>query len=269
MLFDLREPVSALSHGAGMLLAMPLTLLLWRQCLEQREKRFVDSSKAEVSCVLPLDRQSVSGLYERGKRLSLLIFGISLIICYGSSALYHGAWLSGEALNRLRRLDHVGIFLLIAGTYTPGTWALMSGNWRRGTLACVWSAAVLCSARVWLGGVLPVWMSTAIYLAMGWGVLFCYRELARNHGHRRLFPLPLGGIFYSVGAAINLECWPVLSPGVFGSHELFHFFVLAGTACHVYFMLRVVIPAEPPAGWDVNWPRVQLGRGMGLAPGAN
>ena len=64
-------------------------------------------------------------------------------------------------------------------------------------------------------------MSTSIYLAMGWGDLFCYRELARSLSHRTLLPLPLGGAFYSVGALINLSGWPVLEPGVFGSHELF------------------------------------------------
>ena len=81
---------------------------------------------------------------------------------------------------------------------------------------------------------------------MGWGSLFCYRELARTYSHRTLLPLPLGGIFYSVGAAINLAQWPVFSPGVFGSHELFHLFVIAGSACHILFMSRVVVPAPWP-----------------------
>jgi len=115
----------------------------------------------------------------------------------------------------------VGIYLLIAGTYTPASWSLFRRSWRRGTLATVWSVAGFCSARIWFGGVLPTWMSTSIYLAMGWGVLFCYRELARSLSHRTLLPLPLGGAFYSVGALINLSGWPVLEPGVFGSHELF------------------------------------------------
>src|SRR5262249_9686236 len=101
-------------------------------------------------------------------------------------------------------------------------------------------------ARVWYGGVLPIWVSTLVYLAMGWGSLICYRELARRYSHRTLLPLPLGGIFYSVGAVMNLAKWPVLSPGVFAAHELFHFFVIAGSACHIFFMLNVVIPAPGP-----------------------
>ena len=85
---------------------------------------------------------------------------------------------------RLRRLDHVGIYVLIAGTYTPAAWSLMKAAWRRGTLAIVWCVAGFCGARVWFGGILPTWLSTLIYLGMGWGALFCYRELARNLGHR-------------------------------------------------------------------------------------
>ena len=96
---------------------------------------------------------------------------------------------------------------------------------------------------------MPPWASTLIYLAMGWGVVFCYRELARLLGHRTLLPLPVGGAFYSVGAIINLAGWPVLFPGILGAHDLFHFFVIAGSACHVLFMLRTVVPAEQPAGW--------------------
>jgi len=173
-----------------------------------------------------------------------------LVICFGNSALYHAVWLSGEPLSRFRRLDHVGIYLLIAGTYTPASWSLFRSSWRWGTLATVWSLAGFCSARVWFGGVLPTWMSTSTYLAMGWGVLFCYRELARSLSHRALLPLPLGGAFYSVGALINLSGWPVLEPGVFGFHELFHFFVIAGSTCHAQFMLRVVVPARQPANWN-------------------
>jgi hemolysin III len=236
MLLNLREPVSAWSHGAGLMMALGLTWVFWRQCGRQ-----LDVEDGEPT------------LYERGKTVTMLIFGLSLAVCYGNSFLYHGVKLNGEPLMRLRRLDHVGIYVLIAGTYTPAAWSLMKATWRRGTLKVVWCVAGFCGARVWLGGILPSWISTMIYLAMGWGVLFCYRELARNLSHRTLLPLPLGGIFYSVGALINLSGWPVLRSGVFGAHELFHFFVIAGSACHVLFMIRVVVPARAPAGWlDVD-----------------
>jgi hypothetical protein len=75
---------------------------------------------------------------------------------------------------------------------------------------------------------------------MGWGAVICYIELARAHTHRTLFPLLLGGILYSLGAVLNVAHWPALWPGTFGTHELFHLFVMAGSACHFVFMLEVV-----------------------------
>jgi hemolysin III len=239
MLLDLREPINALSHGAGMVLALPLTWVFWKRCVEQSSAASHDRYGGGRATA-----------YQRGKTATLMIYGLTLVICFGSSALYHAVWLSGEPLNRFRRLDHVGIYLLIAGTYTPASWSLFRRSWRVGTLASVWSVAGFCSARVWFGGVLPTWISTFIYLAMGWGILFCYRELSRGLSHRTLLPLPLGGAFYSVGAMINLAGWPVLEPAVFGSHELFHLFVMAGSACHAQFMLRVVVPAMQPPNWD-------------------
>ena len=162
--------------------------------------------------------------------------------------------------------------MLIAGTYTPIVWSLLRGPWLWGTLTTVWTIAAVSVLRVWCGGVLPVWVATLIYLAMGWGSLFCYRELARTYSHRTLLPLPLGGILYSVGAMINLAKWPVLIPGVFGAHELFHLFVIAGSACHVFFMLQVVIPApwpgvlvlpvrsQPRPALLLRWARAMLSR---------
>jgi hemolysin III len=171
---------------------------------------------------------------------------MSLIFCYAASTAFHSVPIHRQSFSVLRRVDHIGIYLLISGTYTPVAWSLLRGRWSWGTLATVWTLTALCATQVWYWGVLPIWISTATYLAMGWGALFCYFELARTYSHRTLLPLPLGGMFYSVGAVFNVVKWPVLSPGVFGAHELFHFFVIAGTACHIYFMLKVVVPAPGP-----------------------
>jgi len=234
LLFDLREPVNAWSHGAAMVLALAVTWVLWKRCAGPKDWG-------------QLGQGSGSATYQAVKTLCLLVFGVSLILCYLTSAVFHAVRLSGEPLIRLQRLDHVGIYLLIAGTYTPVAWSLMRGSWWWGTLTTVWTVAFVCAARVWCGGVMPVWVSTLTYLAMGWGALFCYFELAKTYSHRTLLPLPLGGMFYSVGAVLNLARWPVLFPGVFAAHELFHFFVIAGSACHIFFMHDVVIPAQEPA----------------------
>ena len=191
---DPREPVSAWSHAFGLLLALAVTWVFWLRCKERLRG--------------PLGRDGLPtawSRFETGKAVAMLIFGVTLVICYGASTVYHSSRASGESLFRLRRLDLVGIYFLIAGTYSPAAWSLLKGAWRRGTLAAVWSVAVACALRVWLGGALPTWASTLIYLAMGWGVVFCYRELARLLGHRTLLPLPVGGAFTAWGRSSTLR----------------------------------------------------------------
>jgi hemolysin III len=233
LLLQLREPINAWSHGAGMLLAIPVTWFLWKRCVAAYDR---GNNVSETG----------STRYQRIKALCLVVFGITLTLCYGTSAVFHGVRLSGAPLIQLQRLDHVGIYLLIAGTYTPVAWGLMRGPWLWGTLTAAWASAIVCGTRVLCGDLMPMWLSTATYLAMGWGALFCYNELARSHSHRKLLLLPLGGLFYSVGAVLNLMHWPALVPGVFAAHEVFHFFVISGTTCHVLFMLGVVIPSPHP-----------------------
>jgi hemolysin III len=238
--FDLREPVNAWSHGAGMVMALPVTWLLLKRCGKLHPCGLSQICRAASPCG-GARRRCAPARHHRFKALSLLLFGLSLTFCYAASATFHGVPYRGASLSPFQRLDHIGIYLLIAGTYTPVVWSLLRGPWLWGTLATVWTVATVSAVRVWCGGVLPVWVATLMYLGMGWGSLFCYRELARTYSHRTLLPLPLGGIFYSIGAMINLM------PGFFGAHELFHLFVIAGSACHVLFMMRVVIPAPWPA----------------------
>ncbi len=216
-LFDLREPVNAWSHGAGVLLALIGTLLLWRRS---------------------------SGCHP-AKRLSLLVFGLSLAFCYAASTLYHGLRIPKDGLAVFDRLDRIGIFCLIAGSYTPLAWGLLRGRWRWGTLTTVWLLTAVASVRLAIGGPFPPLLNTGLYLGMGWGVVACYAELARAVSHRALRPLVAGGVLYSVGAMFNLLRWPVLWPGYFGGHELFHLFVLGGSLAHYRLILRVVVPFEP------------------------
>ena len=110
-----------------------------------------------------------------------------------------------------------------------------------------------------------------MYLAMGWGAVLCYFEVARRLSHRNLLPVVVGGVLYSLGAVINLLHQPVLWPGVFQAHELFHIFVVAGSLAHYWFMLTVIAPyvgdseaAFPGrAAIDVPLCRVSTGRPHG------
>ncbi len=216
-LLSFREPVNAWTHALGLLLSLPATVLLWKRC---------------------------SG--ERGKQISLLIFGLSLATCYLGSTLFHAVRLSGDWINWFDQLDHIGIFILIAGSYTPMAWNQLQGRFRWITLGAAWLSAAVGSAMLLTVGVFSMFWSTCFYMMMGWGAVVCYIEMSRVLSHRQLFPLLLGGILYSVGALINLVHWPVLWAGVFGAHALFHCFVIAGSVAHFLFMLRVVAPLTVP-----------------------
>ena len=147
---DFREPVSAWSHCAGMLLAVPGTFLLWRRSAA-----------------------------ERTKRVSLLIYGLTLAFCYLASTLYHGVRLPASGVAAFGRLDRAGIFALIAGSYTPLAWCLLRGHWRRWTLVVVWSIAGTAAIMLAAGRQFSPGVSTCVYLGMGWGAIACYFESRR------------------------------------------------------------------------------------------
>jgi hemolysin III len=209
-----REPINTWSHGLWLLIALPGLVLLWR------------CSRGD-----------------RAKQLSLLIYGLTLVFCSACSMLYHGVRLPGERIRTFALLDDVGIYMLIAGTYTPIAWTFLRRYWRRGTLGLVWFWAALGITIRLSCEALPPWLSTGFYLGMGWGAVFCYFEVARRLSHRALLPIIAGGMLYSLGAVFNLLHMPVLWPGVFQSHELFHVFVVAGSLLHFHFMLTVVGPS--------------------------
>jgi hemolysin III len=216
---NFREPINAWSHCLWLLLSIPATMFLCRRC---------------------------EG--DRAKRLSLLVFGLSLAACYAGSTLFHAARVSRAWIDRFDELDHIGIFILIAGSYTPVAWNLLNGRSRWATLSAAWLLSALGTTLLLICGVFTMFWSTCFYLVLGWGATICYIEMARTLSHRTLFPLLFGGILYTAGAVINLVHWPVLWPGVFGEHELFHLFVMAGSLAHFWFMLNVVAPTAGGVG---------------------
>jgi hemolysin III len=218
------EPVSALTHLAGF------------------------AGGAGTSTVLARRHSSRAPMV----RLSLLLFGLSLMLCFGASSLYHGVPGTPAQRELLRRIDHAGILVLIAGTYTPIAVTLLTPRQRRLTLLLIWGAALLGCLGIAAGSMLPTGPFTILTLLMGWGGFVLYRGLARSHSHRFLRPLLAGGIFYSIGAALNVAGWPTLWPGWVGPHEVFHTFVLAGAAAHVQFVARAASSARAP---QVELPR--------------
>jgi hemolysin III len=170
------------------------------------------------------------------------IFGFSLVALYAASSLYHLLPLAPAGIARLRRLDHMMIFVLIAGTYTPFCLLALDGAWRVGLLCLIWGLA-LCGIVLklfWMDA--PRWLSVALYLGMGWLALAAAPALFRAVPIGGLIWVLAGALFYSAGALIYGLKRPNLVPGVFGFHELWHLFVVAGSACHFWAVLWYIAP---------------------------
>jgi hemolysin III len=169
-------------------------------------------------------------------------FGLSLIALYCASALYHLLPLSPRGVARLRRVDHMMIFVLIAGTCTPFCLLALDGGWRAGLLILIWGLA-LCGILLkllWMGA--SRWLSVALYLGMGWVAVIAAPALFRSVPTGGMAWVLGGGLVYSAGALIYGLRRPNLLPGVFGYHEVWHLCVMAGSACHFWAVLHYVAP---------------------------
>ena len=173
--------------------------------------------------------------------ISFAIFGVSLILLYSSSAFYHMLNVSDATRLILRRIDHSMIFILIAGTYTPFCLVPLRGPWGWSIIITVWVltiAGILMSA-FWIHA--PRWLSTGLYLLVGWIALAAIYPLYLALTTEALVWLVVGGLFYSVGAIIYAKKWPDPFPPVFGFHEIWHLFVLAGSFSH-FLSVSTILP---------------------------
>ena len=169
----------------------------------------------------------------------LIVFGVSMALLYGASASYHSFRPGERGLLWLRKLDHAGIFLLIAGTYTPLVYFGLEGGWRVAVLALVWGVSLAGMALKLLTMRLPRWVSTALYLALGWLSLALLPEFVRTLPAGAVVWLAVGGVLYTAGAVVyGTKRWNP-KPGFFGFHEIWHLFVLGGTAAHVVTMFNL------------------------------
>jgi hemolysin III len=184
--------------------------------------------------------------HDAPKLVSMAIYGATLVALFAASSIYHFFDL-GEAGNKwLRRMDHVGIFLLIAGSYVPSLVHLLEGNWRIGMLVGTGVLTVLGIAFKLLWVDCPTWLSAGIYLVLGWSVLVPAHLILPQLSMVELGWLVAGGLAYSGGAVIYVAKRPDPWPGVFGHHEVWHLFVLAGAALHFGFMVQLMDFVVPP-----------------------
>lgn len=177
--------------------------------------------------------------------VSFTIFGTGLILLYTFSSLYHLLNVGERATKVLRKFDHIMIYILIAATYTPICLGPLRGPWGWSVFGVVWGIAVIGTVltSVWLEA--PRWLTTCLYLAMGWTVIIAiypmitiFNDLNMLHS---LWWLLAGGIFYTIGAAIYALKWPPFKNKYFGFHEIFHIFVMLGSLCHYWFVINYIL----------------------------
>ena len=185
------------------------------------------------------------GVYATGVRASVAaaVFAGSVVAMFGASALYHRVWWSVRMRPWMRRLDHAGIYLLIAGTYTPVGLVSLRGTLQAVVLAIVWSgaAAAVVLKFVWVRA--PKWLSAVIGITLGWVGVAATPQLASRAGIAAVVLLACGGVAYTLGAIVYARRRPDPLPSVFGYHELFHALTLVAVACQyvaiAFFVIRV------------------------------
>lgn len=168
-----------------------------------------------------------------------LIFGLSLILLYTASGVYHLTQAKDSVINILRKIDHAMIFVLIAGTYTPICMVLLNGTTKGVMLITIWTMAIIgiIFKVLWIN--CPSWLSASIYIIMGWMAIFIIKPLASVVPQVGLAMLVLGGVLYTIGGVIYcLE--KVGCKRKFGAHEVFHIFVILGSLAHYIFIYKYV-----------------------------
>ncbi len=214
MITKLRDPISGLTHFIGFLLAILGLVLLILKAADP---------------VKPWHIATFS------------IFSAGMILLYMASTLYHWLPLSETGIQRLRRVDHIMIFIMIAATYTPVCLIPLRDSIGWELFFSVWSiAAVGLFVKVfWLQA--PRWLSVSMYVTMGWLAILGIVPIIKALQPGGVFWLVSGGLFYTFGAAIYAVKRPNPWPNRFGFHEIFHIFVMLGSFSHFMMMYRYII----------------------------
>ncbi len=215
MQITIREPGSAITHFIAMMLA--------------------------IFAAVPLLVKA--GLSAGGQHFAaMVIFISSMILLYGASAAYHSVNLTGRHLRIFKKIDHMMIFVLIAGSYTPVCLIVLDGQQGYQMLTLVWGIALagMVIKAVWV--TCPKWFSSVIYIAMGWVCVFVFGQLWNTLPTAAFLLLLAGGLIYTAGGVIYALKLPIFNERHkdFGSHEVFHLFVMGGSICHFIFMYLYV-----------------------------
>ena len=210
MQITIREPGSALTHFIAMILAVFASIpLLIKSGL-----------RGGTNCFI-----------------AMAVFMASMILLYGASTIYHSVNLTGDALKIFKKVDHMMIFVLIAGSYTPVCITILEQPLGYHLLIVVWTIALIGMLFKLCWVTCPKWLSSVLYISMGWVVIFVVRPLFLALTMPAFLWLLAGGLIYTAGGVIYALKLPLFNSKHknFGSHEIFHLFVMGGSLCHYIF----------------------------------
>ncbi len=209
----LKDPASAISHIAGAVAAVFGTVPL-----------LVYAHLGSSHTVWPM-----------------AVFMASLFLLYGASGTYHSMNFSVKSNHLLQKLDHMMIYVLIAGTYTPICTLVLDPATGNRLLAVIWgiAAAGMLQAAFWSHG--PKWISSVLYIAMGWVCVAVFPQLLESMNHNAMVWLFAGGVIYTIGGVIYAFKFKLFNRKheQFGSHDIFHLFCLGGSLCHYVMMFFI------------------------------
>lgn len=182
---------------------------------------------------------------ESAKLASFVFYGICLAVLFLASSCYHFFDIGERGNHMLRRVDHAAIYWLIVGTYVPPVVHLLDGAWRTNMLIVLFVIGTMGSLYKLIWFKAPVWLDVMVYVGLGWMIFIPGDRIWAAMDTYTFAWMLIGGLFYTVGAVVFATEWPDPWPKKFGHHDVWHLFVLAGAACHFYFVylfLPVPIP---------------------------
>ena len=215
--FHIKEPGSAITHFIGMVMAIFASVPLLFKAAREPDRIYI---------------------------ISMTIYAASLILLYAASTTYHTFDISEKVNTILKKIDHMMISVLIAGSYTPVCLIVLKGRLGIILLSIVWAIAIagILIKAFWV--YCPKWVSSVLYIGMGWTCVLAFTQLLNNLSPAAFGWLLAGGIIYTVGGVIYALKLPLFNSRHknFGSHEIFHLFVMAGSACHFVVMYAFLLP---------------------------
>ena len=215
--FRIKDPGSAITHFIGMVMAAIASVPLLIKAAHQPDSVYI---------------------------IAMSVYAASLILLYAASTTYHTFDISERVNKLLKKIDHMMISILIAGSYTPVCLIALKGRLGIILLSIVWGIAIagILIKAFWI--FCPKWVSSVLYIGMGWTCVLAFTQLLSNLAPTAFGWLLAGGIIYTIGGVIYALKLPLFNSRHqnFGSHEIFHLFVMAGSACHFIVMYGYLLP---------------------------